>query len=72
VVPKDCASLVSHAMIGISKDERRLLVVDEQAALARAMEIGVADAICLFEPDRQAAGVACKLADQLQHPGATE
>lgn len=65
-VPQNCATLVAQPMIGASKGAHRLLVLDQAGELARAMEIGVADAVCFFEPDRKAAGVGCKLAEQFR------
>jgi len=47
-VPSDCASLVSIP-VALSSTTQRLLVIDEPSELTRAMQRGVAEAICVQE-----------------------
>jgi len=47
--PGDCARLAAVAVIG-PKGQHRLLVIDDPRRLAEAFAIGVADAVCSFEP----------------------
>jgi len=47
--PGDCARLGAVAVIG-PKGQHRLLVIDDPRRLAEAFAIGVADAVCSFEP----------------------
>jgi len=47
--PGDCARLAAVAVIG-PKGQHRLLVIDDPRRLAEAFALGVADAVCSFEP----------------------
>ncbi len=46
----ECTSHPAFAVLA-PRGQRRLMVVDDPARLSKAFEIGVADAVCIFDPD---------------------
>ena len=56
----DCSSHPAFAVLA-PRGQRRLMVVDDPARLSKAFEIGVADAVCIFDPD----DAKCEIAKEL-------
>jgi serine/threonine protein kinase len=63
--PKDCETRTEAVTIE-SRQERLLMILDDRASLARTMDVGLAEAVCLL-----GAGAQCKVAEELnvQRPG---
>ncbi|HVK86126.1 MAG TPA: serine/threonine-protein kinase [Kofleriaceae bacterium] len=60
--PKGCSELVAFPMFG-SRGEHLLLLVDDRGQLAAAMDRGVAEAVCLFDPGGPASDL-CRMTEQ--------